>query len=232
MINKLFQILNQLVSLLPICHKIFEKLIFNELFAFFEKRNLLSKHQSDFRPGDSCIYQLLAIKRDIFLRIDSIPSLESRRVLLDISKAFNREWYDGLLFKLKQNGVSGNLLELIKSFLSDRVQRVTLNGKTSDWECIRAGVPQGSILGPLFFLIYINDSGTDLKSNVKLFADDTSLLSIVSDSLETPNILNEDLDIIRSWAEQWKMVFTPDPIKPGQEIVFLKKPRESFHLNL
>ena len=65
-----------------------------------------------------------------------------------------------------------------------------------------------------------------------MFAYDTSLLSIVSDSLETPNILNEDLDIIRSWAEQWKMAFTPDPAKPGQETVFLKKPRESFHLNL
>ena len=152
MINKLFQIPNQLVSLLPICRKIFEKLIFNELFAFFEKRNLLSKHQPDFRPGDSCIYQLLAIKRDIFLRIDSIPSLETHRVLLDISKAFNREWYDGLLFKLKQNGVSGNLLELIKSFLSDRVQSVTLNGKASDWERTRAVVPQGSVLGPLSFL--------------------------------------------------------------------------------
>ena len=98
---------------------------------------------------------------------------------------------------LKKNGVSGNLLELIKSFLSDRVQRVTLNGKTSDWECIRAGVPQGSILEPLFFLIYINDLATDLKSNVKLFADDTSLFSIVSDPLETANILNEDLDKIR-----------------------------------
>ena len=116
-----------------------------------------------------------------------------RQAFLDISIAFNRVWHDGLLFKLKQNGVSGNLLGLIKSFLSDRVQRVTLNGKTSDWECIRAGVPQGSILEPLFFLIYINDLATDLKSNVKLFANDTSFFSVVSDLLETANILNEDL---------------------------------------
>ena len=133
------------VSLLPICSKIFEKLIFNEFFAFCEKRNLLSKHQFGFRPGDSCIYQLLEITDDVFLSFDSSPSLETRGVFLDISKAFDRVWHDGFLFKLKQNGVSGNLLGLIKSFLSDRVQRVTLNGKTSDWECIRAGVPQGSI---------------------------------------------------------------------------------------
>ena len=125
-----------------------------------------------------------------------------------------------MLSKVKQNGVSGNLLGLIKSFLSDRVQRVTLNGKTCDWECIRAGVPQGSILEPLFFLIYINDLATDLKSNVKLFADDTSLFSIVSDPLETANILNEDLDKIRGWAEQWKMAFNPDPTKQAQEVVF------------
>ena len=127
------------------------------------------------------------------------------------------------MFKLKQNGVNGNLLGLIKSFLSDRVHRVTLNGKASDWERTRASVPQGSILGSLFFLIYINDLATDLKSNVKLFADDTSLFSIVSDPLETANILNEDLDIIQSWAEQWKMAFNPDPTKQAQEVVFFKK---------
>ena len=150
-------------------------------------------------------------------------------MFLDISKAFDRVWHDGLLFKLKQNGVSGNLLGLIKGFLSNRGQRVTLNGKTSDWECIRAGVPQGSILGPLFFLIYINDLVTDLKSNVKLFADDTSLFSIVSDPLQTADILNKDL---RGWAEQWKMAFNRDPTKQAQEVVFSKKLQQSFHPNL
>ena len=111
---------------------------------------MLSKHQSGFRPGNSCIYQLLAIRHDIFLSFDSSPSLETCGVFLDISKAFDRVWHDCLLFELKQNGVSGNLLGLVKSFLTDRVQRVTLNGKTSDWKCIQAGVLQGSILGPLF----------------------------------------------------------------------------------
>ena len=122
----------RLVSLLPICNKIFEKLIFNEPFAFFEIRNLLSKHQPGFCAGDSSIYQLLAITHEIFLSFDSSPSLETRGAFLDISKAFDRVWHDGLLFKLKQNGVSGNLLGFIKIFLTDRVQRVTLNGKTSD----------------------------------------------------------------------------------------------------
>ena len=87
------------------------------------------------------------------------------------------------MLKLKQNGVSGNLLGLIESLLSDRVQRVTLKVKNSDWERTRVGVPQESILGLLVFLIFINDLATDIISNVKLFVDDVSLFSIVSDPL-------------------------------------------------
>ena len=133
------------------------------------------------------------------------------------------------MFKLKQNGFSGNLLGLIKIFLNDRVQRVILNGKTSDWERTRAGVPRGSILGPLFFLIYINALA---KLNVKLFADDICLFSIVSDPLETANVLKEDVDKIGQWVEQWKMGFNLDPTKQAQEVVFSKKPQESFQPNL
>ena len=114
-------------------------------------------------------------------------------MFLDISKAFDRVWHDGLLFKLESKGVSGNLFQLIKSFLSGRFQRVLLNGQTSDWETIQAGVPQGSILGPLFFLIYINDLADNLNSNVKLFGDDTFLFSEICDLLETANVLNYDL---------------------------------------
>ena len=87
-------------------------------------------------------------------------------MFLDISKMFDRVWHDGLLFKMEKIGASGNLFQLIKSFLSVRFQRVLLNGQTSDWETIQAGVPQGSILGPLFFLIYINNLADNLNSNV------------------------------------------------------------------
>ena len=94
-----------------------------------------------------------------------------RSIFLDISKAFDKVWHKGLLFKLSQNGISGNLLDLLSSFLSDRKQRVLLNGQTSEWQNVTAGIPQSSILGPLLFLTYINDLSGDLSSKAKLFAN-------------------------------------------------------------
>ena len=86
-----------------------------------------------------------------------------------------------------------------------------------------AGAPQGSILGPLLFLIYINNLPNELKSNVKLFADDTSLFTIVKDKNESANTLNNDLMLISKWAYNWKMLFNPDPSKPAQEVLFSRK---------
>ena len=139
------------VSLLPICGKFFERIIFNDLFKYFKEKNLLPPHQSGFIPGDSCVQQLIAIIHEIYKSYDCSPSLEVLSVFLDISKAFDKVWHDGLLYKLKCNGINGGLLKLIGSFLLDRHQRVVLNGQTSKWNKITDGVPQGSILGPLFF---------------------------------------------------------------------------------
>ena len=89
-----------------------------------------------------------------------------------MSKAFDKVWHEGLIYKLKAFNISGNLLSLLNNFLSERFQRVVLNGQTSEWRIIKAGVPQGSIFGPLLFLIYVNDIPNNLTSNVKFFADD------------------------------------------------------------
>ena len=104
-----------------------------------------------------------------------------RGVFLDISKAFDKAWHKAIIFKLKQNGISGKLLRLsvLSDFLKDRKQRVTLNRQVSSWTGVNTEVPQGSILGPLLFLVYINDLADGLSSNAKLFADDASLFSVI-----------------------------------------------------
>ena len=126
-------------------------------------------------------------------------------------------------------GISGELLNLLENYLSDRYQRVVLNGQTSSWTPVLAGVPQGSILGPLLFLIYINDLPNDLKSNAKLFADDTSLFTVVNDKNGSANILNNDLIAISKWAFNWKMLFNPDPKNPAQEVLFSRKKQAQIH---
>ena len=104
-------------------------------------------------------------------------------------------------------GISGELYNLLENYLSDRFQRVTLNGQFSSWKPILAGVPQGSILGPLLFLIYINDFPNGLKSNEKLFADDASLFTLVKDKNESTSILNNDLLLISKWDYELENVF-------------------------
>ena len=215
------------VSLLPICGKILEGLMFNEMFNFFIENKLISLNQSSFKPGDSCINQLLSITHEIYESFD--VGLEVRSVFLDISKAFDKVWHDGIIYKLTQNGISGNLLNLLEDFLKERKQRVVLNGQVSTWKNINAGVPQGSILGPLLFLIYINDLTEGLTTNVKLFADDTSLFSVVHDTQTSANDLNKDLKIINNWAFQWKMNFNPDPTKQAHEVIFSRKTKEIYH---
>ena len=103
-------------------------------------------------------------------------------VFCDISKAFDRVWYQGILLKL-QAGVTGNLLSWFRSYLSNRRQKVVLPGASSTWNFIFAGVPQGSILGPLLFLLYINDIVKNMGSNIRLFADDTSIFIIVENPI-------------------------------------------------
>ena len=125
-----------------------------------------------------------------------------------------------MIFKIKSFGISGDLLELIKNFLSNRLQRVVLNGQTSEWEKINAGVPQGSILGLLFSLIYINDLTDRIPFIVKLFADDTLLFSIVQNKNNSTSQLNNDLDKLSYLTYTWKMSFNPDPSKQVQEVIF------------
>ena len=129
-------------------------------------------------------------------------------------------------------GICGEHLGLIDSFLSDRFPGVLLNGQTSKWSQIKAGVPQGSVLEPLLFLVYINDLPEGLTSNVKLFADDTSIFSVVCNSSSSSLTLNEDLSNISQWGYKWKMLFNHDASKQVEEIVFSRKKNHSNHCSI
>ena len=119
----------RLVSLLPICGKILERLMFNEMLKFFIENALISSNQSGFKPGDSWVNQLVSITHEIYKSFDE--GHEVGGVFLDISKSFDKVWHDDIIFKLAQNGISRNLLKLLRDFLSERRQRVVLNNQAS-----------------------------------------------------------------------------------------------------
>jgi L-rhamnose mutarotase len=180
------------VSLLSILAKIFEKIVFKYLYNYFRDHFLISLWQSGFMPGSSTVTQLTEIY-DQFCKAVS-DGKEIRVVFLDISKAFDRVWHKGLLYKLKSCGITGRLLEWLKDYLSDRQQRVIINGEYSEWGKINAGVPQGSVLGPLLFLIFINDITHVIRNcKIRLFADDTCLFLEVEDPDTTADLINDDL---------------------------------------
>ena len=137
---------------------------------------MISSNESGFKQGDSCINQLLSITHDIYQSLDQ--GYEVCGVFLDISKAFDKAWHKVLIHKLEQNGISGPLLKILTDFLKFRKQRIVLNGQHSSWSDVLAGVPQGSIFGPLLFLIYINGLSDGLQCNPKLLADDTVFFPI------------------------------------------------------
>ena len=174
------------------------------MFSFFSENDLLSPRQCGFRPCDSCTNQLLSTAHELLSVFDD--GHEVRGVFLDISKAFDRVWHEGLIFKLQQNGIFGELISLIKDFLSCRKQSVELNGQHPSWADVKEGVPQGWVLGALLFLVYINDLPNGLNSNVKLFADDKSLFSVVHNITESANLLNSNLSKITNGLYNGKWV--------------------------
>ena len=196
---------------------------------FLEENNLLDSNQSDFWSNDSCESQFLSIVHDIYSSFNFHASLEVRSIFLDISEAFDRVWHEGLLYKIQSIGISGKPLKLIESFLGGRYQHVILIDQASTWSPVLAGVCQGSILGPLFFLIHINDLSHNLSSTAKIFVDDTSIFSIVHDIDSSKKQLNHDLKKISYWAYRWKMYFNPDLSKQSGEVIFSRKSSRVDH---
>jgi hypothetical protein len=210
------------ISLLPTIAKVFEKVVFKHLYNFFKTNFTISLWQAGFLPGHSTVTQLIEIYDEFCKAVEK--GKEIRAVFLDISKAFDRVWHEGLLNKLKGSGIRGKLLEWLKSYLTDRHQRVIINGVKSAWGKILAGVPQGSVLGPLLFLIFIKDiTHVIRRCNIRLFADDTCLFIEVDEPAEAAEILNQNLSEIQEWAKKWLVTFSPP--KTEELLISNKQPR-------
>ena len=195
------------ISLLCTISKVFERIVFKEVFNFILDRKKLTKYQAAYTPGSSTESQLLEIYSNITMAMDEKEII--RYVFCDCSKAFDRVWHKGLLHKMEAMGIRGTLLKWFKSYLSNRCQQVVVNGTKSATRDLQAGVPQGSILGPLLFIIYTNDIVDQVQSNIRLYADDSSIYCKGKDIDQINKTLNEDLDTISKWAKKWKILFNP-----------------------
>ena len=185
--------------------KIFEKVIYKSLYEFCVFHSLLISENSGFKKYDSTVNQLIAITREIYKAIYSGHDVCA--IFLDVSKAFNKVWHQGLIFKLKQIDICDNLLLLLIHYLDSRSQKVVLNETSSSLCSTSAGVSQWSILGPLLFLVYANDIKHNIHCNIKLFADDTSLMDEIANAATSFYKLNQDLDTLNEWSKQWIVIF-------------------------
>ncbi|MCG7865188.1 MAG: hypothetical protein JAY74_02330 [Candidatus Thiodiazotropha taylori] len=194
------------ISLTCILCKVMEHIIASNISRHLNKYNVLYELQHGFREKRSCETQLIQLVEDLGRQLSL--GKQTDLVLLDFSKAFDKVNHLKLLYKLSCFGIKGNTLKWIQSFLLGRTQTVVLDGEFSNEVPVTSGVPQGSVLGPLLFLLYINDLPENIQSQVRLFADDTAVYLTVS-SLQDSQVLQSDLDSLQRWERTWDMEFNP-----------------------
>ena len=188
------------ISVLSVIAKLFEKTIVNQVYAYLTDNKLLSKYQSGFRPLHSTLTALIDITDNWYLNIDD--GLTNAILFIDLKKAFDTNDHEILLSKLELYGFKGASLNLFRDYLSDRTQVRVINSVNSETSFISCGVPQGSILGPLLFLLYINDlPNCNLLSDVRMYADDTNLTFASKDPNELFSSLTHDLGNLKQWLD-------------------------------
>lgn len=195
------------ISLVSCVGKAFERVVFKYVYNHLITNSLIYQYQSGFLPGHSTVHHLIELTHQTCLALEKYET--NCQIFCDISKAFDRVWHRGLLLKLENYGVNGHMLHWFEDYLNNRRQKVLVNEICSPEKTLSAGVPQGSVLGPLLFLIYINDISDDLTGLARLFADDTSLSYSSTNLQHIEIVLNEDLRKLSEWAKKWQILFNP-----------------------
>ena len=198
------------VSITSVISKVMESIVRDAILDHLMKHNILSDPQHGFVPGRDCMTQLLLCLEDWTKMIDDNEDFDV--IYTDFAKAFDSVAHQRLLVKLESIGIKGDLLNWIRSFLSGREQCVKVNGVTSGWKKVLSGIPQGSVIGPLLFVIFINDMPNEVKFNLcKLFADDCKLYGRVDSSGE--NKMQLDVTNLENWSRKWQLPFNATKCK-------------------
>ena len=212
------------ISLTSVPGKLLEHIIVHNVMDFVENNNILCREQHGFRKKRSCVSQLIGLVDEVTHSREK--GKQTDMLVMDFAKAFDKVSHSLLTHKLQHYGITGNINNWIHNFLRDRRQAVVVDGTTSTFVPVESGVPQGSVLGPCLFLLYINDLPKGLTSTVRLFADDTACQKEISKAADQQD-LQKDLDLLANWEEKWLMSFHPDKC---EVLHFGKRWQTTYHL--
>ena len=196
------------ISLTSCVARVMEKLLNEQILNYLQDQSLICNEQAGFLPGQSTVTQLCFLINRWQVAIDRGEGVEA--IFLDLSKAYDRVSIPGLIYKLSRVGFSQAALKWFSSFLTDRQQRVRVHGSESSWETVKSGIPQGTVLGPTLFLLYINDLPQSLLNECALFADDTTAYGVGKLSKTISSSLSSDMDSAADWAKTWGMLFNAE----------------------
>ena len=192
------------VSLTSVICKLLESIIRDHIMDFLIKHKLINSSQHGFLKSKSCLTNLLCFFEEITKWVDEGSPVDI--IYLDFQKAFDKVPHQRLILKLKSHGIGISIINWIEQWLTDRRQRVVVDGEVSNWKPVLSGVPQGSVLGPILFLIYINDLEEGVTSKILKFADDTKLFRKIKGNGDKQQ-LQDDIDKLIKWSEKWQMLF-------------------------
>src|SRR6267154_5992709 len=192
------------VSLTAFYGKVLEKIIKAHIESFLWDTKFINRSQHGFTKSKSCLSNLLICQNSIVNMIDSGSSVDI--FYLDFQKAFDKVPHGRLMDKVRDAGIGGKIADWLENWLSDRVQRVSINGSCSEWVDVTSGVPQGSILGPLLFTIFINDIDSKVTNDLLKFADDLKMWGR-ADTIQDRMHLQKDLDMMGEWSSVNQMPF-------------------------